>query len=145
MQKLFYGKLTSRQTVRFGYLLSCYTVTEKQSFFDRLLYIVNKVDLKSFPQYKYKFTANEVTALMFVAKIGCWISLWLLLPLMKKLLKLSDSTTALVAIISTSTGFILPVCTNTSQWFKIGGFVGNWFTLSLLFCSLSPSLILIIR
>ena len=98
-----------------------------------------------YSQNKYKLTANEVTSLMFVAKIGCWISLWVLLPFMKKVLKLSDSTTALVAIISTSTGFILPVCTGTTQWFKVGSFVGNWFSLSLIFCSLSPSLMLIIR
>ena len=98
-----------------------------------------------YSQNKYKLTANEVTSLMFVAKIGCWISLWVLLPFMKKVLKLSDSTTALVAIISTSTGFILPVITDTSQWFKVGSFVGNWFSLSLIFCSLSPSLMLIVR
>ena len=68
-----------------------------------------------------------------------------LLPFMKKVLKLSDSTTALVAIICTSTGFILPVITDTSQWFKVGSFVGNWFSLSLIFGSLSPSLMLIVR
>ena len=101
---------------------------------------------KIFPfQNEYKLTANEVTALMFVAKIGCWMSLWLLLPLMKKVLYMSDSSVALMAIISTSGGFILPIFTDTSQWFKIGSFVGNWFSLSLILCSLSPSLILIIR
>ena len=57
-----------------------------------------------YSQLKYNLSAEEVTSLMFAAKIECWIGLWLIIPFIKKVLKLSDNMIAVVAAVATSTG-----------------------------------------
>ena len=52
---------------------------------------------------------------MFAAKIECWIGLWVIIPFIKKVLKLSDNMTAVTAAVATATGLVKVVLVSSIE------------------------------
>ena len=101
-----------------------------------------------FAENKYKWSERELAAYYTNYKLAQWIGLWVAVPLLTKYLKVSDCILACIAtflvalgsflLFSTFlyiffTGSLLPVFTDSSEWFRVGNYVMNWFQLSNFF------------
>ena len=96
-----------------------------------------------FLENKYKLTEEEIGTYLFNYRIACWLGLWLVVPFLTNVFKLSDSIIAVIAVVTASTGinylfllndfssssgYFLPVFTDTQEWARSGSFVLNWFS-----------------
>ena len=68
-----------------------------------------------------------------------------MVPLLSKVVGLSDTSLAILASTTSAIGFLLPALTDlgagpegTTVWWRSGTFVLNWFTLGSFVCMLSP-------
>ena len=98
-----------------------------------------------FAQRKYGWSEQEMSTYLFDYRIGYMVSLWILIPILTRVLGLADTTIAIMACITSSVGFILPAVTDLSvtspadsEWYRDGSFVLNWFSLGSFLCLLSP-------
>ena len=98
-----------------------------------------------FAQRKYGWSELEMSTYLFDYRIGYMVSLWILIPILTRVVGLSDTSIAMLACITSSIGFILPAVTDLSasstaatEWYRSGSFVLNWFSLGSFICLLSP-------
>jgi len=84
-----------------------------------------------FLKKKYNWSEENMASFLFVNKCEFWFGLWVLLPIIKKVIKLSDIPIAILALASTALGYCLPAFTDSSAWLTVGDFILNWFS----FCS----------
>merc|ERR1719369_2735228 len=80
-----------------------------------------------FAQRKYGWSEQEMSTYLFDYRIGYMISLWLIIPILTKVLALADTTIAIIACITSSIGFLLPAFTDMSlpspedsEWYRNG-------------------------
>ena len=59
-----------------------------------------------FLKNKYKWTEEEIGTYLFNFRIACWLGLWLVVPFLTNIVKLSDSIIAVIAVFTASTGMI---------------------------------------
>ena len=57
-------------------------------------------------QLKYKLSAEEVTSLMFFGKISCIMTLWMVIPFMKRVLKLTENISAAIGVVIAAIGIL---------------------------------------
>lgn len=59
-----------------------------------------------FLENKYKWTEEEISTYLFNFRIASWLGLWLVVPFLTNVVKLSDSIIAVIAVVTASTGKI---------------------------------------
>ena len=57
-----------------------------------------------FLENKYKWTEEEIGTYLFNYRIACWLGLWLVVPFLTNVFKLTDSIIAVIAVVTASTG-----------------------------------------
>ena len=57
-----------------------------------------------FLENKYKWTEEEIGTYLFNFRIACFLGLWLVVPFLTNVVKLSDSIIAVIAVVTASTG-----------------------------------------
>ena len=88
-----------------------------------------------FAQNKYKWNEQDMTSYLFNYRLAYLASLWLIVPLLTNVFKLSDNIIGVIASSISAAGFMLPVFTRNQVWFIVSSFV----------CMLSPVTTIITR
>ena len=57
-----------------------------------------------FVENKYKWSEEELSTYLFNLRIACWLGLWLLVPFLTNVVKISDSIIAVIAVATASAG-----------------------------------------
>ena len=57
-----------------------------------------------FVENKYKWTEEELSSFLFIFRIASWLGLWLLVPLLTNIARISDSSLAIIAVLTSASG-----------------------------------------
>ena len=98
-----------------------------------------------FVENKYKWTEEELTTFLFIFNSANWFGLWLIVPLLTNIAKISESSVAIIAVLTSATGYILPVFTDTEELVRSGSFILNWFSFGGFIALLSPVCLMVNR
>ena len=57
-----------------------------------------------FVENKYKWTEEELSTFLFIFRITSWLGLWLIVPLLTNIVKISESGVAIIAVLTSASG-----------------------------------------
>ena len=57
-----------------------------------------------FVENKYKWTEEELTTFLFIFNSANWFGLWLIVPLLTNIAKISESSVAIIAVLTSASG-----------------------------------------
>ena len=57
-----------------------------------------------FVENKYKWTEEELSTFLFIFRIASWLGLWLIVPLLTNIAKISESSVAIIAVLTSASG-----------------------------------------
>jgi len=77
---------------------------------------------------KYEWNEQQYASYLFNYRLAYLASLWVIIPILTNIINLSDNIIGIVASFISAIGFIIPVFTKDSVWFRVGSFI----------CMLSP-------
>jgi len=72
---------------------------------------------------KYGWDEQEFTRYLFNYRVAYMVSLWVVAPILSRMLKIRDPIICIMACALSTIGFILPAVTASSTWFSVGSFV----------------------
>ena len=83
-----------------------------------------------FAQNKYDWNEQNMASYLFNYRISYLVGLWIILPIITNIFKISDNMIGVIASTISAVGFIIPAVTPRTKpvWFRIGSFI----------CLLSP-------
>ena len=60
-----------------------------------------------FLENKYKWTEKEINTILFILRITSWLGLWLVVPYLTNIVKISESGVAIIAVLTSASGSAL--------------------------------------
>ena len=60
-----------------------------------------------FLENKYKWSEKEINTILFILRTTSWLGLWLVVPLLTKIVKISESSVAIIAVLTSALGSFL--------------------------------------
>nr|ALS04330.1 proton-coupled folate transporter-like protein [Acartia pacifica] len=83
-----------------------------------------------YAQKKYGWNEQNFTQYLFHYRIAYMITLWIISPVLTRLLNVPDPVINIVACAVSSVGYILPAVMANAKWFTIGSFICMFFPLT---------------
>ncbi|XP_023349851.1 proton-coupled folate transporter [Eurytemora carolleeae] len=77
----------------------------------------------AYARMKYGWSEQEFTRYLFNYRIGYMVALWVVSPILSRILNIPDPVISIMACCSSIIGFILPAVTQSSTWFTVGSFI----------------------